>query len=95
MSSKKKISPEWKDWININIQRGLDKTFIFNSLLENGFSYNLVSKEMKFEPEIRQDLSSDWRAWLNENLSANHDKNDLFKILLLHGFAFDTIKSGM
>ncbi len=40
------LSPEWKLWIWSNIVNGYDKESIFNVLLNNGFEYNLIKKEL-------------------------------------------------
>ena len=73
----------------------MEKTYIFNVLIENGFSYRSVAREMKFEPRLKQTLTNEWIDWLNENISKNQKKDGLFKILLMHGFSFDAIKAQM
>ena len=95
MKLKTKFSTEWKSWVQSNLERGVGKTYIFNTLIENGFSYESVVKEMDFEPELQQTLSNDWKDWLNENISSKQNKDGLFKILLMHGFSFDAIKEQM
>ena len=52
MKLKTKFSAAWKSWIQSNLERGVEKPYIFNMLVENGFSYQLVVKEMKFEQEL-------------------------------------------
>ena len=79
----------------MNLERGVEKTYIFNMLVENGFSYQSVSREMNFEPKLKQTLSNEWKDWLNENISRNQNKDGLFKVLLMHGFSFDAIKAEM
>ena len=76
----------------MNLKRGVSKTYIFNTLVENGFSYQSVVKEMDFEPKLKQKLSSEWTNWLSENISNNQNKDGLFKILMMHGFSYDAIK---
>ena len=95
MKLKTKFSAKWKSWIKSNLERGVGKTYIFNLLIENGFSYQSVIKEMKFEPKLKQALSDEWKDWLNENISKNQNKDGLFKTLLMHGFSFDAIKTQM
>ena len=95
MTSTKKISADWKSWIQSNLKRGVSKTYIFNTLVENGFSYQSVAKEMNFEPKLKQKFSTEWKDWLNENISKNQNKDGLFKVLLMHGFSFDAIKQEM
>ena len=95
MTLKTKFSADWKSWIQLNLERGVDKVFVFNTLVENGFSYQSVVKEMNFEPELKQVLSGEWKDWLNENIFKNQNKDGLFKVLLMHGFSFDAIKTQM
>ncbi len=95
MKLKTNISEEWKSWIKLNLDLNVDKTYIFNVLLENDFSYQSVVEEMKFEPELKQTLTDDWKDWLNENISEHRNKDGLFKVLLMHGFSFDAIKAQM
>ncbi len=95
MKLKTKFSADWKSWIQLNLKRGVEKTYIFNTLIENGFSYQSAAKEMNFEPELKQAFSNEWKDWLNENISKNQNKDELFKILLMHGFSFDAIKDQM
>ena len=95
MTLKTKFSAEWRSWIQSNLKRGVEKPYIFNMLVENGFSYQSVVKEMNFEPELKQTFSNEWKDWLNENISKNQNKDGLFKVLLMHGFSFDAIKAQM
>lgn len=44
------LTPEWKLWIWSNIVNGYDKESIFNVLLNNGFDYNLIKRELEIEP---------------------------------------------
>ena len=95
MKLKSKFSKDWKSWIQLNLERGVEKPYIFNMLVENGFSYQSVVKEMNFEPKLKQRISDEWKDWLNENISKNQNKDGLFKVLLMHGFSFDAIKAQM
>ena len=95
MKLKTKFSADWKSWIQLNLKRGVEKTYIFNTLIENGFSYQSAAKEMNFEPVLKQAFSNEWKDWLNENISKNQNKDELFKVLLMHGFSFDAIKEQM
>ena len=95
MKLKTKFSADWKSWIQLNLEKGVDKTYIFNALVENGFSYQSAVKEMNFEPKLNQTLPDAWKAWVNENISQNQNKDGLFKVLLMHGFSFDAIKEQM
>ena len=71
MKYKTKFSEDWKSWIQVNLERGVEKTYVFNTLIENGFSYQAVAEEMDFEPKLRQSLPIEWREWLDENISKN------------------------
>ncbi len=95
MTLKTKFSPDWQTWIQLNLERGVERDYIFNMLIESGFSYQSVVEEMDFEPELKQSLSDEWRDWLNKNISRNQNKDGLFKVLLMHGFSFDAIKAEM
>ena len=95
MKLKTKFSKDWKLWIQSNLERGIEKTYIFNMLIENGFSYPSVAREMNFEPELKQRLPNEWKDWLDENILKNQNKDGLFKVLLMHGFSFDAIKAHM
>ena len=44
------FTPEWKLWIWSNIVNGYDRESIFNVLLNNGFEYNLIKRELEIEP---------------------------------------------
>ena len=48
----KKITPEWINWIKLNIQRGCDKDGIFKILLDEGFSRDQIVAQMNYEPVI-------------------------------------------
>lgn len=48
----KRITPDWVDWIRLNIQRGCDKDGIFRILLEEGFSRNHIVAHMNYEPVV-------------------------------------------
>ncbi len=41
------FTPEWKLWIWSNIVNGYDRESIFNVLLNNGFDYNLIKRELE------------------------------------------------
>lgn len=46
----KTFTPEWKIWIWSNISNGFNKESIFNILLNNGFDYQLIKRELDIEP---------------------------------------------
>jgi prolyl 4-hydroxylase len=46
----KDFAPEWKLWIWSNIVNGYDRESIFNILLNYGFDYQLIKRELQIEP---------------------------------------------
>jgi prolyl 4-hydroxylase len=44
------LTPEWKVWIWSNIVNGVSRESVFNVLLNNGFNYNLIKRELEIEP---------------------------------------------
>jgi prolyl 4-hydroxylase len=64
------FTPEWKLWIWSNIVNGYDKESIFNVLLNNGFDYNLIKRELEIEPTN----TLIWqRQYSQENLNQSYD----------------------
>ena len=92
---RSKFSPEWRQWIKTNIKSGQDKTYIFNILIDEGFSYNATKREMNFEPTLKHVFNDDWIQWITSNIEGGQDKNGLFKVLLTHGYAYDAIAKQM
>ena len=89
------FSPEWKSWIQTNIDNGHDKDHLFNILIDEDFSYDAIKQEMQHEPTPKHEFTNEWQSWIETNVTAGHDKNGLFKILLNHGFAYDAIKEAL
>ena len=89
------FSPEWKSWIQTNIDNGHDKDHLFNILIDEDFSYDAIKQEMQYEPTPKHAFTIEWQSWIETNVTAGHDKNGLFKILLNHGFAYDAIKEAL
>lgn len=46
----REFTPEWKLWIWQNIVNGIPKENLFNVLLNYGYEYSLIQKEMDYEP---------------------------------------------
>ena len=66
------FEPEWKAWIWNNIVSGLSKEDVFNILLNHGFDYELVSKELDHSPV----KSNVWeRQYLQERLNEPETKS--------------------
>jgi prolyl 4-hydroxylase len=49
---EKVITPDWVDWITLNIQRGCDRDGIFKILLDEGFSREQIVAQMHYEPLV-------------------------------------------
>ena len=92
---KTQFSPEWRHWIKTNIDNGQDKDYIFNLLIDEGYSYDSIKEEMQFEPTPKHEFTSEWSEWIRTNVATGQDKNGLFKVLLTHGYAYDAIKQEM
>ena len=92
---KTNIPKNWKKWINDNTEIGIDKDYIFNVLIEEGYSYESVATQMQYTPTVKHEISDEWDHWVNENLDRGNNKDDIFKILMMHGFSFDCIKERM
>ena len=95
MTNTKKISAEWKSWIVSNLEKGVNRDYIFNTLLENGFSYDTVRKKLGFDLEIKQEIPQNWKDWIEENIAQGKDKDGLFKVLMMNGFSYDSISLEM
>ena len=80
MTLKNNIPKQWRLWISSNIAKGVSKDYIFNALLDHGFSYEAVKKEMNYEAKIKQTIPQNWKSWLKKNISMGQDKDGLFKV---------------
>ena len=92
---KTKFSPDWRHWIKTNIDNGQDKDYIFNLLIDEGYSYDSIKEEMQFEPTPKHEFPSEWSEWIRTNIASGQDKNGLFKVLLTYGYAYDAITQEM
>lgn len=52
MTVKRKLDKQWKEWLRTNMAAGCDKNGLFKILLDNGFDYKTIRKQMKFEPQV-------------------------------------------
>jgi len=50
------FSSKWIDWINTNTAAGVPKDILFGILLQHGFSYADVQKEMGYTPSMSLDM---------------------------------------
>ena len=48
----RKITQDWKDWIQLNIDRGCDLGGIYKILLDEGFDSKDIENEMNFVPLV-------------------------------------------
>ena len=92
---KSVFTPEWKTWIQTNINNGSDKDHLFNILIDEDFSYDAIKQEMQYEPILKHEFTEEWQNWIETNVAAGHDKNGIFKILLNHGYSYDAISDEM
>ena len=92
---KTEFTSDWKNWIQTNIDNGVDKDQIFFTLIDEGFSFDAISQEMQHKPTLKTEFTQDWLNWIETNVSAGNDKNGIFKILLNHGFSYDAIRAKM
>jgi len=45
----------WKNWIKTNVDSGRDKDGIFKILLDEGYEYRAICKEMNYKPSVALD----------------------------------------
>lgn len=46
------FTQDWIDWINTNVAQGQDKNGLFKILLDQGYEYSAIVKQMNFQPTI-------------------------------------------
>jgi hypothetical protein len=51
-TSPEMIPDDWKIWVWHNVGEGRSKDGIFRILYDHGFSYDLIKRELNYEPEI-------------------------------------------
>ncbi|MGJ8690957.1 MAG: 2OG-Fe(II) oxygenase [Thalassotalea sp.] len=49
---KTTFTQEWKDWITLNVKNGQNKDGLFKILLDDGFDFLAIAKEMKYLPSV-------------------------------------------
>ena len=52
---KTEFNTDWQNWIKTNVDSGQDKNGIFKILLDEGYSYQAIVREMQFEPTVPVD----------------------------------------
>lgn len=52
---KKTFDASWKNWIKTNVDAGQCRDGIFKILLDEGYSYKAIKKEMAYEPSVSKD----------------------------------------
>lgn len=50
--AKRKFDEQWQTWLRTNLATGCDKDGLFKILLDNGFDYDVVRRQMNYEPEL-------------------------------------------
>jgi prolyl 4-hydroxylase len=48
----KLLTPEWEEWISLNVARGCDKDGIFRILMDEGFDYQQIADHMGYRPSV-------------------------------------------
>lgn len=48
----KKVTRDWKDWIELNIERGCDKDGMVRILLDEGFDLETIAEAMDYQPDV-------------------------------------------
>ena len=49
---KTKFTAEWKLWIKTNVDNGQNKDGLFKILLDKGYKFSAIEKEMNFRPTV-------------------------------------------
>jgi prolyl 4-hydroxylase len=49
---KTEFDNDWKNWIKTNLDNGQDKDGIFKILLDEGYSYDAICREMAYKPRL-------------------------------------------
>lgn len=49
---KTEFDQDWKNWIKTNVDNGQDKNGIFKILLDEGYSYEAICREMAYKPTL-------------------------------------------
>ncbi len=50
--AKRKLDAQWQNWLRTNLAAGCDKDGLFKILLDHGFDYQVVRKQMNYEPKL-------------------------------------------
>ena len=46
------LNPEWIQWIHTNVDAGRDKDGIFKILLDEGYAYETIQRQMNYKPSV-------------------------------------------
>ena len=71
---KTQFSPDWRHWIKTNIDNGQDKDYIFNLLIDEGYSYDSIKEEMQFEPTPKHKFTDQWLDWIRTNMESDQQR---------------------
>ena len=70
---KTEFNTDWQNWIKTNVDSGQDKNGIFKILLDEGYSYQAIVREMQFEPSVPVDqLINPFAAAQTEQKQTGH-----------------------
>lgn len=49
------FNEDWREWINSNLEYGVKKEVVFQTLLNSGFAYEAIKNELEYEPSVSTD----------------------------------------
>ena len=80
---KKHFDSDWKNWIKTNVNAGQDKDGIFKILLDEGYTYSAIKRQMNYEPSVPvKQLINPFQIANQQQIKSNHgakiDRKKLF-----------------
>ena len=67
---------DWKNWIRTNVKNGQDKNGLFKILLDENYDFDLIRRELEFEPTIPLDqLVNPLKAAGSQDIDAAREPN--------------------
>ncbi|TYK64495.1 2OG-Fe(II) oxygenase [Colwellia echini] len=75
---KKTFTDDWINWINTNVANGQDKDGLFKILLDEGYSFDAIAKQMNYKPSTTTDklINPFEQARQKKQARAIQDKNN-------------------
>lgn len=91
---KTDFTPEWKIWIKTNVDAGHNKDGIFKILLDEGFDYSAIKREMNYEPAVQvEQLINPFHAASQQQAVSNHGAQiDPDELLVSNAVRYDSDK---